>query len=334
MAKIKVAVFDADRQYRERFAAYLMSYKSQEIDLAVYSGITYFLEALEVENYHLLVLGCGYEEILPRVRARQTPVLVLSNPDFVRESFGIDDAQVSYVPKYQSMDVITHQMYLMTEARRSLREVDIGMETLSVVGIFSPVRHEMQMFFSLLYAQNEQIRGKVLYLNLMEFSGFCGLFGEEQYDLGDLIIQIREEKIKKESVLACIYEGEKFSYVQPFCNPESVKELTGKDVKRLLEFVAEQTDFQTVVIDFGGMMEGFHELVSCCTKIYCVSRNGQFYENVVQQFLNYLKTITSEDLVSGVKIVELPNFTKSMGGGMNLLEQLQWSEFGDCVRGI
>ena len=37
MAKIKVAIFDTDKGYRDRFADYLMSYKATEMDLAVFT---------------------------------------------------------------------------------------------------------------------------------------------------------------------------------------------------------------------------------------------------------------------------------------------------------
>ena len=334
MAKIKVAVYDADKLYRERFADYLMSYKAKEIELSVFSGINYFLEAVEEQNYQLLVRGCGYEEVLPNVRTLQVPVLVLREQSFVKESIGIEDAQVSYTSKYQSMDVITHQMYLMTEARRAPKDVVSDIADLSVVGVLSPVRHEMQLLFSLLYAQSMAVQGRVLYLNLMEFSGFSEFFEEEEYDLEDVILQLRESVIRPEAILSCIYEKEEFSYICPFRNPENTKIVSVKDVQALLEFVRKYTDFRVVVIDFGGILEGFAELLESFSKLYCIGRQGRFYEAQVQKFLEYLKQTADEHLFRRVQVIELPHLAKGMTSGRSFLEQLKWSELGDFVRGV
>lgn len=334
MAKIKVAIYDADKLYRERFADYLMSYKAQEIELAVFSGTEYFFEAINVDKYQLLVLGCGYEEILPKVKVLQIPVLVLSEQNYVKETIGIEDAQVSYTSKYQSMDVITHQMYLMAEARRMHGNLTLGTTGLEVVGVFSPVRHEMQMFFSVLYAQNMAQNRKVLYLNLMEFSGFSAFFGEEEYDLEEVILQLRETVIRPAKVFTCIYERENFSYICPFHNPDNLKEVYGKDIELLIKFLTEYTDYHMLVIDFGGMPEGFAEILKCCTKLYCLSKTGTYYETQTQQFLEYVKNTLGEAVLERVKKLELPYQAKGIGAGANFIDQLKWSEFGDFVRGV
>ena len=334
MARIKVAIYDSDKQYRERFADYLMSYKAEEIELSVFSTVTYFLDALDVEKYQLLVLGGGYEEVLPRLRRFAVPVMVLSDGGFVREGVDIEEVQVSYTSKYQSMDAITHQMYLMTEARSGARNIRQGLTAPEVIGVFSPVRHEMQMFFSLLLAQSKQSEGKVLYLNLMEFSGFSELFGMEDYDMEEVVLQIRKPCIRPELIKGCIYEREEFSYICPFGNPENVKEFTAKDLEMLLKFLTEETDFRTVIIDFGGVMEGFSEAMKCCSRIISIGRQGSFCQALVERFCNYLGNTLGEVFLERIKQIELPCIIKGMNASTSLLEQLWWSEFGDCVRGV
>ena len=56
MAKMRVAIYDTDTAYRERFTDYLMSYKSQEMELSIFTKQEYFLEKVNVDKYQLLVL--------------------------------------------------------------------------------------------------------------------------------------------------------------------------------------------------------------------------------------------------------------------------------------
>lgn len=332
MAKIKVAIFDADKLYRERFADYLMSYKAKEMELSVFSGITYFLDALNVEKYQLLVLGRGYEEVLPSIRLLPVPVLVLCEQDYVREDIGIENAQVSYTSKYQSMEVITHQMYLMTEARQlSRKNTSQGLE---VVGVFSPIRHEMQMFFSLLYAQKMAEKQKTLYVNLMEFSGLSEFWGEKEYDLSDIILQLRDTACRPEAVLAQMYEHEGLFYIAPFQNPQNVKEITGEDIERLIQFVVEYTDYDMVVIDFGGMMYELYRALGCCTRVFCIGKKGNYYENLENKFVSYVRKTLGERFLERMNRLVLPACGRAVSIGESFLEQLRWSELGDLVREV
>lgn len=334
MAKIKVAIYDEDKLYRERFADYLMSYKSKEMELSVFSGIKYFLDAVNVEKYQLFVIGRGYEVLLPNIRSMPVPVLILSEQDYVRERSGIEDVQVSYVAKYQSMEVITHQMYLMTEARRMDMGMAVSDEELEVIGVFSPVHHEMQMFFSLLYAQKQAKDKKTIYINLMEFSGLEDFLGEREYDLGDVILQLRESACRPEAILTCIYEYEGLFFVSPFQNPENVKEITGRDIRLLLQFLADYTDYKRVILDYGGMMREFTEALECCNKLFCIGKRGNYFAQREKDFLDFLKNSLEEHFLERIRTILLPNYGQAITSGEDFLEQLKWSEFGDLIREV
>lgn len=336
MAKIKVAIFDADKGYRERFADYLMSYKAAEMELAVFTNEQFFFEALTVDKFHLFVLGGGYEAVLPRTRALKVPVLVLTEytQSYVKESIEMLDEQVVYTSKYQSMDVITQKMQLLAETKWRKGDAGIAQRDLEVVGVFSPVRHEMQMLFSLIYARNAARERKVLYINLLEFSGFSEVFGDTEYDLGDAILQMREDTHRPERFLACIYHGEGFSYISPMSNPENVREITGEDVRHLLEEIAEYTDYQMVILDMGLNVSDFAEVLLACGKIYCLGKKGYLFEAQMGQFFTYLERAVDVAFLERIRQVEIPGQAKVICGGANLMEQLDWGEFGDFVRNV
>jgi len=336
MVKIKVAIFDEDKGYVERFADYLLSYKSAEMDLAVFTGVQFFYDALDVDKFHLLVLGSGYEAVVAQVKSLRIPILVLTeySGSLVRESVGMQDEQIVYTPKYQSMDVITRQMQLMTEKGLPQAEVRRLYGEPEVIGVISPVRHELQMLFSLLYAKNAGQNGKVLYVNLLEFSGFSELFGDREYDIGDAVLQLREEKMNVKQLLSCIYEEDGFAAIYPVTNPENVKEITADDIQRLLQAISQYTDYQTVVLDIGLNLNGFVEVLVCCSKIYCMRKKGYLFETQMRQFFAYLEKAVDEVFLERIRQIDVPGQTKVICGGVNLLEQLDWGDFGDYVRSV
>ncbi|MBR5127873.1 MAG: hypothetical protein IKU69_05545 [Roseburia sp.] len=334
MTKTRVAIFDMDKGYRERFADYLMSYKAAEIELAVFTNVSFFHEALEEETFHLVVLGNGYEEVLSKVEKKCVPVLVLTEyvPSYVRESSEMLEERVIYVSKYQSMDGITRQIQLMTDRKRENNKVQFVHDKLEVIGVFSPIRHEMQVLFSMLYAKNVARKDKVLYVNLLDFSGFSDIFGEPEYDIGDIVLQLREGNDKREYVRECIYESGMFSYIAPFINPENIQEFCSADVMQLLKWIRENTDFQVVVLDIGTNVKNLAGVLSFCTRVFCIHKRGYLFETQRKQFELYLERTSEHSLRERIEILELPGHINTICGGMSLLEQLDWSEFGDFVR--
>ena len=71
--------------------AYGDVYKATEMELSVFTNISFFMETLDVDKFHLFVLGSGYEEVLPKVLEKRMPVLILTESvqSYVRESVGM-----------------------------------------------------------------------------------------------------------------------------------------------------------------------------------------------------------------------------------------------------
>lgn len=328
MANLKVAVFDTDKEYRERFSDYLMSYKADEIELAVFNNPDFLYEALNVDKFQLIVLGCGYEEVINRVKEKEIPVLILT--EWKGEM--VQDGLIFYLGKYQSMDVITKRMQLLAEVKPAGRPDILKYHDLEIVGVFSPVRHEMQMLFSLLYGKNAGGEKKVLYISLLAFSGFVELFGQTEYDLGDVIVQLRGKGMHKEMLKECIYEREKLAYISPFTNPEDVRELSAEDVRALLKAIEEYTDYRMVIFDIGININGLSEVLQMCQQLFCLEKQGYLFETQTREFLTYLEKAADIEATERLQHIRLPCQTKIVCGGENLLEQLDWGEFGDFVR--
>lgn len=330
MARLKVAVYDSDRTYRERFAAYLMREQAEEMELSVFSSTDYLLEAVRKTEFHLIVLGAWDEEVFGLLSGKRAPTLVLTEED-TKEALSFSE-EIAYTPKYRPMDEITRKIYLLTDRRQVQRTVHTAAD-MDITGVYSPVKHEMQMMFSLLYAKERTADGRTLYLNLMEYSGFYGMFGmDADYDMGDVILRLREKRLCTEEFYRGICKMGDFFVLCPFRNPENLLEFHMEDYRGLLKFISEYTDFKTVIVDFGSQTQDFAEMLNTCKYVYCIEKSGFYFQCRTEEFKNYLEKTMEEAFFERFRTLELPFQAKWIHGGGNLLEQLGWSEFGDYVR--
>ena len=221
MNKIAVAVCDTDREYRDRFVTYLVERKAEEYAVSAFSMPEKLLEALEEEKPDLAICGTGFEEMAERLAGYDIPVLVLQETmaDAVAEpvTYGSVPESCRGICRYQSMEVILHEVQVMTltgAGSRRMENVGTGME---VIGVYSPICHEMQMPFSMVLAQKLSTEKKVLYVNLMEHSGMLELLGVPgECDLGEVILALRRQRLTAETLGRGIHETEWMHYVEHF----------------------------------------------------------------------------------------------------------------------
>lgn len=351
MSKFVVAVCDAEEGYRNRFVTYLVDHKAEEITVHAFSTLERFLSAIGQEVFDVVLLGRGFDAAEAAVEEQGIPLLRLKDcvPEFVEEEETYQSgtsAQVADVFRYQPMDTILHEMQAFM-GRRTVTAATAGRTAsrLEVIGVYSPIHHDMQIPFSVIFASLLSEKRKVLYLNLMDYSGFMELFGlESDCDMGDIILRIRNGRLQPEAFWRCVYETGGLCYIPPFHSAENLHELTWGDYMELLTFLEEETDFATVVIDFGDGVTDLVHMLESCSSIYCPMKKGFLFSCQMNQFLACLAHVTEDARLFGeirsqednleerIREVDLPYSARGIRGGTDVLRQLQWSEFGDYVR--
>lgn len=337
MRKLTVAFCDTDEVYRSRFVAYLMEHKAKEMTVCAFSAPELLLEHMEKENYDLIILGDGCAPLEKKFYQGNIPVLKLVEklPELVAEERDYKTevrAARTEVFKYQPVENIWHEVQVLTGGCRGNCIIGVASK-LEVIGVYSPIKHEMQVPFSLLFTSILSEKRKILYLNFMRFSGLMQCFEfSGNSDMGDVVLRLRKGTLTRETFLRSVYETEHFSYVPPFFNPEQLGEFSEEDFFSLLDFVREETGFEAVVIDFGTEVRSLAKLLDGCSSCYCLVKRGYFYEGQTEEFFRYLEKSENSNLRERMQVVELPFSAKGIRGGGNVLGQLLWSEFGDYVR--
>ena len=295
------------------------------------------VEALEEEKPDLAICGTGFEEMAERLAGYDIPVLVLQETmaDAVAESvtYGSVPESCRGICRYQSMEVILHEVQVMTLAgagSRRMENVGTGME---VIGVYSPICHEMQMPFSMVLAQKLSTEKKVLYVNLMEHSGMLELLGVPgECDLGEVILALRRQRLTAETLGRGIHETEWMHYVEPFDNPEDLGEMTAGDLQELISFLEKQMSYEILLLDFGQGLRDFLSFLGLCTSIYCPMKSGFYYDCRMEHFRRYLEREPAVDNADRMQVIRLPFSAGKIRAGMDVYRQFLWSEFGDYVR--
>lgn len=340
MNKLVVAVCDMNDSYRDRFVTYLVDHKNKEITVHAFSAAEHFLAELGRRKFNIVLLGSGFEQLESVLREQKQPAVILRDMAPKKAAEGADcvedrDSDSLSIFKFQSMESILHEMRVIADGTGSspvqlLREERRRME---VVGVYSPVRHEMQLPFSMVLSSLLSEKGDVLYLNLMEHSGFLDIFGRTgEKDLGEVLGKLRNGRLEPEHFKRSVYGIEKFCYIPPFFNPEDLHEFSLNDLLALLEFMDKNTAFGAIVIDFGAGLEQFSKMLEVCSSIYCPIKSGYFFQCQVHRFLEYLEQMSDQDLKERLHLLDIPYSAKRIRAGGDILNQLIWSEFGDYVR--
>ncbi len=333
MRKLVIAFCDTDRLYGSRFVTYLMEHKAKEMSVHAFLEPDVFLRETEKTVFDAVVLGGGFDAVEEVLLQKRLPTLRLLEEAPAQTAGETAGQSAVLVWKYQPMSVILHEMQALTESVSGAAGTGAVYEPgLEVIGVYSPIRHEMQVPFSLMLASVLAKRSRVLYLNLTEQSGFPEAFhlsGEN--DIGDLLFALRKGRIK-EAFQKSVYENSGIGYIPPFFNPEQLGELTPGDLRELLSFAGGQSNFEAVVADFGDGVHPLSEMLGMCSTVYAPVKEGYFYECQKESFLSYLTKAGAEELRNAVQFLDLPFSARGIRFGGDVLEQLAWSEFGDYVR--
>ena len=274
MQKIKIALCDKDKFYCERFAAYMMNHKAQEIELNIYSTIEQFTGDEKMGNFDLVIAGSGFEEFSSDVN-----IMYLSDlcgNQAAEEAMWEKDTipQKKIVTKYQPMEQLLHEIYV--QAGMTKRE-PVGVQVAThgkVIGVVSPECHEMQELFSVMHAVNLGREQKVLYFNFLEFSGFRELFGQTgNFDFTDVVLKLRSGELTTEYFWNCVYEMSGISVILPFENPENIRQIGRQEWEQFIDFMEQNTDFEVLVVDFGVSMPELADCMSRCDELLLIGRD-------------------------------------------------------------
>lgn len=228
--------------------------------------------------------------------------------------------------KYQSMEVLLE--CIGRERTENTRNVAIGKTR--IIGIYSPVFHELAEPFALSLCNCLSEHGEVILVDLWEISileklmesGFEG-------DLIDLLYSIESGmNPERYQVEPYIKEFEGFNILAPISSPSQIAYIDEQSWMDLIELLT-GCGYSHVVVLFGGLVKGMNELLGLTDKLVVLGKEGDYYRMMEDVFMDYLGNL---DLLTKAVKVHLPLSANNLKGGSYRLESLINGHMKDFIR--
>ena len=320
MTKKSIVVCDEDKEYLIAFTEYLMEH-IHDISIYSFSSVEVFLESNR--TYDVGILSKDF-----------LSVLEFSNKNLVEEKLYLCDENVTpdfehlpMVYKYQSMEIVEEMM------RRMLQKDAAGWwekrrdANTKVIGIYSPISHELSMPFGLSLCQVLREKGRVLFLDIEENSIMEMMTGQENgRSLMDLLYFVLQQESFPMEEFIHTFMG--VDYVSSFANPEEVNDISQEAWESLMSYIL-RAGYDTVVVLFGRTVQGFHNMVSMCEELVVLGKPGDYYQKSIRAFMNYAGK-TFDDV--SIKSVYLPMSAGNLVDGTYAMEELIQGNLGIFVR--
>lgn len=236
------------------------------------------------------------------------------------------------VKKYQSAEKLFGQITALLWQQENTGAEVLPEHTAELIGVYSPVGCENQMLFSMTLAQILGEREKVLYVNLMENSGFYDMTGEEtSEDVGDLLYGMLQREYDFSAELHRMRQSMwNFDYLPPVVNPEHLSEMTKPMYEQLVLDLKNRSGYDVVILDFGRVFSGFGEMVSVLGSFYCLGKEGTLNRYRMEEFSTYLSKACG-NAIAHQKNLFLPEKWSGSEEG-NLMERSLYGGMGDYIR--
>lgn len=326
MIELKIAFLDEEEEYLEQLSAYLIQKKENFFKVQTFCKMESFQKSAEKENFDAVVATYPFIDALTSVKLK-TKVILLCEGSIPKHA-----AEIPAVSKYQSAEQLLAQISALFWQETFPEETMFPGTKAELIGIYSPTHQEHQMIFSMTMAQILAEHQKVLYLNLLQHSGFYSLTGvEAKEDIGDLLYGMMQEEHDFCAGLHRIRQTLlNFDYIPPVSNPEHLSEISKDLYERLFLSLKNKSGYDIIIIDFGAVFLGFAEIIPILGNLYCLEAEGSFGRCRMEEFLQYLEK-ESEAAKSHVKRLPVPkNLMHSEE--VNPIEQSMYGEMGDYVR--
>lgn len=327
MRKIRLGLYLGDREYGERFIGCLMNHYRDRLELHLFTDSQGLRAACSgMDGLVLSEWGESYEEI-----GQQIPVIVLYDSE---ETDKMQEGEVFFVDKYQEVNKIVDEIlrHIGEEIKDVQQNGRIG-QKLQTFAVYSLAENEYQMPFAVTMASIMSEREKVLLLDLQENSGLSQLVGEgKEAGLEELLVMAESGKYSGARMAGCVEHLDNIDVVCPVCNTECLCEAQAETYRKLLQILAQEMGYTTIIMNMGSRFVGFFEFLADCEGIYLVKSRGGLGQWREKEFRAELEKHTNVDAQKHIRGVELPRVAVPMISCERLVEQWKWNELGDSLR--
>lgn len=287
----QLAVCDGDSSYLKMLQAYLQKRNPADFEILIFDTVQKALEASREEAFAILLVGEKiYDADVGKINASKV---------FVLQEDGLSNITgCSMVAKYQSMEKLIAQVLEEFAVDDNCGGVGSrGRNRTDLTCFYAPDRHKGQSVAALGAAQVMADMGrKVLYLNLLPFTGFEELFGTSyEADVTDFmyfVLNHSEKLLYKLDGMKHTIHG--VDYLPPALDYADLLHIGAGDWEKALDTLLYGSDYTDIVADLSEACQGFYHILSRSGRVYLLTDEQSAYSQAMLTHFKKLLQAKSE----------------------------------------
>lgn len=305
MNKKVLAILDGEARYAQGLMEYLSEKESLPFRVHIFtdrSRFNSFDGKDEIEC--LLVSESVYDEGIDQ---NNIPHLII-----LSESGKILEDTVHHINKYQSCENIYREVikYYAENGEYPLSSLRKNGKRIKVIGIYTPIGRCLQTTFAFTLGQILSRKGKTLYMNFEQYSGFSRMLRKEfDSDISDLMYYFecaREKLVYRIESMVETING--LDFIPPAQIYQNLAGIKGDQWIELFREMERSTEYEYLILDMTDGMLDLWEVLRFCDIVYTISRNDAFALAKIEQYEKALTRAEYADVLEKTKKCKLPIF--------------------------
>ena len=331
MKKNIFAVCDLEVDYALNFMDYLNHKKNIPFEIQAFTNVESLIAYGKMNHIELLLIS-------QKAMCRQVQELEIGKIVILSE--GVHPPDLDRYPsvyKYQASSDVVREVMACYGAEKAVAPAvfPVLKKTTEIYAVYSPLGRCLKTSFALTLGQILAKERAVLYLNLEEYSGFEEMLGKGfAQNLSDLLYFVRQENgnliYKMNSMVQTINN---LDFIPPVRTPEDIRGTAWEDWEKLVQEIVLHSNYEFVILDIGGAVDGTFQVLDMCRKIYMPVLSDPVSISKISQFENLVRIWDYPQILTRTVKVR-PPFHGGNVAPENYIEGLLWSELGDYVREI
>lgn len=304
-----LALCDTEELYVKQLVQYICARQAIPLRVQAFTSAEALKSFAKLHEIELLLISA--EAMEPELNSLPIKkIILLSDGGPVELS-----SDYPAVYKYQSGQSLVREVMEYYSAAFLPESFTVTRGAASMIGIYSPVKRCLKTSFALALGQVYAGRGRVLYINLEDFSGFRNLLKKEYpVDISDLLYFFREEK---EGMLKRLEESVEqlgsLSYIPPAICPADMKSVLPQEWKEWFLLLLAKGPYQIILVDLGEGIQGGEDILSMCSKVYMPVKSDSISQAKIAEYEKYLNISGWEGLMRKMEKIKLP-FSRAYRG--------------------
>lgn len=289
-----LTIYDTEEAYVEALSDYLNKNMELGVVTVAFSDLDKFTSYLENDKAGYVVVCEALDKQNLKGRVDEDKIISLVT---TKDS----DNSGPWVYKYQSAGAIINEL----KAVMLMKEESILLEDNNLHIVFSTKSSIEREEYANLLMTDLKNKGSVLYLDMEPYnSGVVNGYGSPK-GMSELIYYLKQGGEKLKWKFKTLIEKEGVSgRILPVGCPLDLSELTGEDVKELLNIVQRLNEYDFILINLGLLTPATFELMKAGKHIEIVVTRKDGDRESAENFINNMKLLGMKDVERRVEIIE------------------------------